>query len=176
MPRLKAGDRVQLIGDIAHFYSCTVGVVVSGNEYPASVLNQYKVRLADGTEGTFFDFQLEMPAVITARLILDSAAVSKPPGARGTPPDRHVRMLGRDIDIHLRIRTAGSEGATIVGQIAASATPMAKAQATLLVHDDAVETTITDDLGEFTLRGAPRGDIKIEVFLPGRRILVPLTI
>ena len=33
MPRFKIGDRVQLVGDIAGFYPCIVGVVVKGGSY-----------------------------------------------------------------------------------------------------------------------------------------------
>src|SRR2546422_3142665 len=84
VPRFKIGDRVQLSGDIARFYSCTVGVVTDGGDYPASVLNQYKVRLAEGAEGTFFDFQLETPPLITAHVIFESADTPQTKGHRGS--------------------------------------------------------------------------------------------
>jgi hypothetical protein len=174
VPRFNIGDRVQLVGDISRFYPCTVGIVTDGGNYPASVLNQYKVRLADGAEGTFFDFQLETPPLITARVIFDSAVTEKPKGQRGPVPDRHVRLLGRDIDIHLKIM--GTPLKTVIGQVTAGANPVMNAQVTLLVQNEIAGTTITNDLGEFTLRGVPAGEVGIEIFLPSRRILVPLTV
>ena len=68
MPRFKLGDRVQLVGDIARFYACIVGVVVKGGTYPSAILNQYTVRLADGTVAAFFDFQLEIPPAGMAQI------------------------------------------------------------------------------------------------------------
>ena len=50
-----------------------------------------------------------------------------------------------------------------------------KALVTLLVQNEIANTSITDDLGEFTWRGLA-GEVGIEIFLPGRRILVPLTV
>src|SRR5216683_3309106 len=103
MPRFKIGDRVQLVGDIARFYACIVGTIIQGRGYPASVLNQYTVRLADGTVATFFDFQLQIPPAVTAHIIFDSSVASRGRGTRGTGTVRQVRLLARNIDIHLRI-------------------------------------------------------------------------
>jgi hypothetical protein len=72
MPRFEYGDRVQVIGDIARFYKCVVGAVIADERDAVSEMNQYKVRLADGSESDFFDFQLQSPAVMTGRLIEDS--------------------------------------------------------------------------------------------------------
>ena len=174
MPRFNIDDRVQLIGDIARFYSCIVGLVTDGGNYPASVLNQYKVRLADGIEGTFFDFQLETPALITARVIFDSTDTPRAKGQRGSSPERHIRLLGRDVDIHMKIMATPPR--TIVGQVTAGIRPVAKAQIALMVQNEIANTTITDDLGEFTLRGVPAGKVGIEIFLPSRRILIPVTV
>jgi len=46
VPRFRIGDRVQVVGDIARFYACPVGIIVQGESDTASVLNQYTVRLA----------------------------------------------------------------------------------------------------------------------------------
>jgi len=173
VPRFNIGDRVQLIGDIARFYHCTVGIISDGGNYPASVLNQYRVRLADEVEGTFFDFQIDSPSQIMARVIFDSAETSKPMGQRGSTQERHARFLGRDVDIHLKIGITPPR--TIIGQVVAGPNPVAKALVTLLVQGQIANTTTTDDLGEFTLRGLA-GEVGIEIFLPGRRILVPLTV
>ncbi len=173
VPRFNIGDRVQLVGDIARFYHCTVGVIIDGGNYPASVLNQYRVRLADEVEGTFFDFQLESLSQIIARVIFDSADTPKSKGQRGSVPERHIRLLGRDVDIHLKIATTPHR--TIIGQVLAGTQPVAKALVTLLVQNEIANTTITDDLGEFRWPGLA-GEVVIVVFMPGRRILVPLTV
>jgi len=173
VPRFNIGDRVQLVGDIARFYHCTVGVIIDGVNYPASVLNQYRVRLADEVEGTFFDFQLESLSQIIARVIFDSADTPKSKGHRGSVPERHIRLLGRDVDIHLKIATTPHR--TIIGQVLAGTQPVAKALVTLLVQNEIANTTITDDLGEFRWPGLA-GEVGIEIFTPGRRILVPLTV
>jgi len=172
VPRFNIGDRVQLVGDIARFYHCTVGVIIDGGNYPASVLNLYRVRLADEVEGTFFDFQLESPSQIIARVIFDSADTPRFKGQRGSLPERHIRFLGRDVDIHLKMTMPPR---TIIGQVLAGTQPVAKALVTLLVQNEIANTSITDDLGEFTWRGLA-GEVGIEIFLPGRRILVPLTV
>src|SRR5688572_10854098 len=101
MPRFKFGDRVQLFGDIARFYPCIVGVIICDGNSPAAVLNQYKVRLADGTENVFFDFQLQSPPVTTGRLIVDTISPKSPAPTGGQPPDRQVQLVGRDVDILL---------------------------------------------------------------------------
>ena len=174
MPRFRLGDRVQLVGDIARFYACIVGVVISDGAYPASVLNQYRVRLADGKEGTFFDFQLETPPANIARVIFDTLVTPKQSGIRGLTPGRHVHLAVRDVDIHLKI--TGSTKKTILGQVTAGKTTMKKALVTLLIQNHTIATTSTDESGEFTLQDVAPGDVVIEVFIPSRRILAPLSI
>jgi hypothetical protein len=174
MPRFRIGDRVQLIGDIARFYICVVGVVIEDGTYPASVLNQYKVRLADGTVAVFFDFQLQTPPAFRAHVIFDSAVAKKNTGTRGAPTGRHVQLAARDIELHLKI--TGSVKKSIVGQVTAGTNPMRKALVSLLVDDQPVDSKTTDDAGEFELHDVQPGDATIEVLVPGRRIIATLTI
>jgi hypothetical protein len=173
MPRFKIGDRVQLVGDIAAFYACIVGTIIQGGGYPSSVLNQYTVRLADGTVATFFDFQLQTPQAVTANIIFDSSVASRGRGTRGAGAVRQVRLLARNVDIHLRI--SGSARKTIVGEVTAGA-PVRTALVTLLTGDQTVDTTFTDDSGEFTLGDVVPGEVTIEILLPLRRILASLTV
>jgi hypothetical protein len=174
MPRFRLGDRVQLVGDIARFYTCIVGVIISNDDYPASVLNQYKVRLANGTEGLFFDFQLHTPPVNIARVIFDSLLTPKSSGTRGEGSGRHVHLVGRDIDIHFKI--TGITYKTLLGQVTAGTAVIRQALVTLVVQNEVVATATTDDSGEFTLRDVLTGDVSVEVFVPTRRILASLSV
>jgi len=174
LPRFSIEDRVQLVGDIARFYACTVGVVMAGGSYPASVFNQYTVRLADGTEGVFFDFQLETPPLVTARLLFDNVVDHKRAGARDLTPGRNVRFVGAGIDIHLKMTGSGKR--TVVGEVTSGSTAIRKAMVTLLVENQPIQTTATNDMSQFTLREVSPGGIGIEVFLPGRRVLASVTI
>jgi hypothetical protein len=174
MPRFKIGDHVQLVGDIARFYACGVGTVVEGATDPSAVLNQYTVRLADGTVGAFFDFQLETPPASAAQIIFDSAASQKTAGTRGGATGRNMRLLGRGIDIHLKI--SGGSRKTIAGQVIAGTGAMRYALVTVFLADQTGDSTSTDDTGEFKLSDVPPGDITIEVLVPSRRIVANITV
>jgi hypothetical protein len=174
LPRFRTEDRVQLVGDIARFYACIVGVVTAGGSYPASVLNQYTVRLADGIEGVFFDFQLETPPLVTARLLFDNLVERKKTGVRDLGPGRNIRFVGAGIDINLRMTGSGKR--TVVGEITSGSTAIRKAIVTLLVENQSIQTTATNDMSQFTLRDVSPGGIGIEVCLPGRRILASVTV
>jgi len=174
MPRFKLGDRVQLVGDIARFYACIVGVVVKGGTYPSAILNQYTVRLADGTVAAFFDFQLETPPAGTAQIVFDSAASHETSGTRGAATARNIRLLGRGIDIHLKI--SGGTKKTIAGQVTSGTSVMRNALVSVVLEDQTVDSTSTDDTGEFTLGDVPPGDITIEVLMPSRRIVAAITV
>ena len=173
VPRFRIGDRVQVVGDIARFYACPVGIIVQGESDTASVLNQHTVRLADGTAATFFDFQLQTPPAVTAHLIFDSSTAPKGAGARGTA-GRQLRLLARNVDIHLRI--SDSPKKTIIGQITTGATAVQNALVTLLIGDQIRNTTSTDAVGEFTLSDVASGEVKIEIVIPSRKILASLTV
>ena len=173
MPRFRIGDRVQVVGDIARFYACPVGIIVQGESDTASVLNQHTVRLADGTAATFFDFQLQTPPAVTAHLIFDSSTAPKGAGTRGAAV-RQLRLLARNVDIHLRI--SDSPKRTVVGQITTGATVVRYALVTLLIGGQAVETASTDEAGEFILRDVASGEVTIEIVIPSRKILASLTV
>src|SRR5438034_11787964 len=128
MPRFRVGDRVQLTGDIARFYACIIGVIIQDGEYPASVLSQYKVRLADGTVAVFFDFQLLSPPAIRAYISFDSAVTRKDTGTRGTPNGRHVYLVAASVEIHVKI--TGAHSKSIIGQVTSGKTPTPKALVT----------------------------------------------
>jgi hypothetical protein len=162
-----------VVGDIARFHACTVGVIVQGGSSTVSVLNQYAVRLADGTTATFFDFQLQTPPTVTARLIFDSSAAPKVAGTRGASV-RQLRLLARNVDIHLRI--SDSPKKTVIGQITTGATAVRNALVTLLIGGQSSDSTSTDQAGEFMLRDLASGEVTIEIVIPSRKILASLTV
>jgi hypothetical protein len=165
-----------VVGDIARFHACTVGVVVQGESYTASVLNQYAVRLADGTTATFFDFQLQTPPTVTAHLIFDSSSAPKAAGTRGAAV-RQLRLLARNVDIHLRISDSPQEKKkTVIGQITAGATVVRNALVTLLIGGQSLDSTSTDQAGEFTLSDVASGEVTIEIVIPSRKILASLIV
>jgi hypothetical protein len=172
MPRFKIGDRVQIVGDIARFYACVIGVIVEDGTYPSAVLNQYNVRLADGTVAAFFDFQLQTPAAVTAHVIFDSSVSPKSTGTRGTTAVRQVRLLARDVDIQLNV--SGSKKKTVVGRLSIGATAIRNGLVTLLSGDQVLGSTSSDDSGEFTAQHVPAGKVTMEFFIPSRRIIATL--
>ena len=162
-----------MIGDIARFYACSVGVIVEGESYTASVLNQYTVRLADGNLATFFDFQLQAPPAVIAHLIFDSSAAPMGAGTHGAAV-RQLRLLARNVDIHLRIWDSPTK--TVIGQITIGATAVRNALVTLLIGGQAGDTISTDEAGGFTLPDVAPGEVTIEIVIPSRKILASLTV
>jgi len=152
---------------------CNVGVIVQGASYTASVLNQYAVRLADGTTATFFDFHLQTPPAVTAHLIFDSSAGPKGPDTRGVAA-RQLRLLARNVDIHLSISDFPKK--TVIGQVTTGAVAAPNALVTLLIAGQARDTISTDAVGEFTLHDVASGEVTIEIVIPSRKILASLTL
>jgi hypothetical protein len=165
MPRFEYGDRVQVIGDIARFYKCVVGAVIADERDAVSEMNQYKVRLADGSESDFFDFQLQSPAVMTGRLIEDSGQ---------TAAGRELRFSARNIYIHLEIK--GSAEKSVVGVVKIGSTVLPNALVTAWNPDRISAPAVSNNDGEFTFQDVAPGEIRIEVFVPTSRILVSLVV
>ena len=172
MPRFKIGDRVELVGDIARFYKCIVGVIAKVGADTGAILNQYTVLLADGTITSFFDFQLQTLPAVVAHVVFDSAISAKSAGIRGTSAVRQVRLLARDVHIHLRVSGSGTK--TIVGQVAGATTRLRQGLVFLLDGDEILDSTSSEPSGEFTLHEVPAGQMTFEIFIPSRRIIVNL--
>jgi hypothetical protein len=173
MPRFKPGDRVQIAGDIARFHACAIGVIVPHTEDAASVLNQYQVRLANGTVAVFFDFQLRPPAALHARMTFDSASAKQPAGTRGVVPGRHLRFVSGNLEIDLKI-THGEEK-SVVGQLRAGAAPL-YAVATLVMRNGTIRSEPVDAEGEFYFRDVPAGELTLEVLVPGNAVLATFVV
>ena len=144
MPRLKIGDRVELVGDIARFYKCTVGVIAKVGADTGAILNQYTVLLADGTITSFFDFQLQTLPAVVAHVVFDSAISAKSAGIRGESAVRQIRLLARDVHIHLRVSGSGTK--TIVGQVAGATTRLRQGLVFLLDGDEILYAAEGDTL------------------------------
>jgi len=172
MPRFAVGDRVQLTGDISRFYPSIIGVVITDREYPASVLSQYRIRLADGSVATFFDFQLLSPPAVRAYVSFDSAVTKDETNPDGTLNGRQVYLVAAGVEIRLNI--SGLAGTSVRGQVSSGKTPAPRALITLVRDNDPIETKPTDDAGEFEFQNLEPGGIKIETLLPGKRILTSL--
>src|SRR5207248_10365150 len=129
--------------------------------------------LAAGTTATFFDFHLQMPPAVTAHLIFDSSAGPKGVDTRGTGA-RQLRLLARNLDIHLRI--SDSPKKTVIGQITTGAAAVRNALVTLLIGGQGRDFTSTDQAGEFTLRDVASGEVTIEIVIPSRKILASLIV
>jgi hypothetical protein len=173
MARFKIGDRVQLAGDIARFYTCVIGIVVDGQHDQTSVLVHYRVRLADQTVGTFFDFQLQSPPIVRATVVYDGPEPPVPPvlndkKTRHPAEARRISLVGGDLTIHLNI--TGNSKKAITGKVNAANHRVAAALVTILVHDRPVLTVPTNNRGEFDIHDLSDGDMVFEIFVSGRRV------
>ena len=169
MSRFKPADRVQLISDIAKFYKHIIGVVLDRSTDQRSVLVQYPVRLADGTVGTFYDFQLQTPPLVRAHAVFDSSFSKEHAGVRGPSEDRHMCLAAAGIEIHLKI--TGRVQKSISGQVRAGNIPLAAALVTPLVEDRPIDTVATNTEGEFEIHEVPVGEIMFETCVPGKRVV-----
>jgi hypothetical protein len=173
MPRFKPGDRVQLIGDISRFYKCVIGVVLDCGESSSSLLKTYLVRLADKTVDMFFDFQLHTPPLVPAEVVFDSRKPDKQLATRGTVGARHIVAAAGEVQVHVRIN--GTFAWSIIGQ--ASVGRMAtSAIGTLLVDKRIMASEPANEEGEFRFRDVPAGQLTLEVFVPGQRIVAALAL
>ncbi|MBI4473274.1 MAG: hypothetical protein HY646_11445 [Acidobacteria bacterium] len=172
--RFKVDDRVLVIGEIARYYKSRVGIITSAEQGAVSVLKEFTVRLADGRQGIFFDFQLQIPSAATARLELDTYATPQLEGVRGIGHDRLLRFITPHLDIHISVHESGSTR-TILGQIISAAHANELALVSLLQLGQLRSTTTPTGAGEFRFDDVPGGHVTIEVFLPYARVLSSFT-
>jgi len=174
MANFNIGDRVEVIGDIARYYSSTVGIITGIERGVTSLFNKHTLRLADGTVGTFLPFQIQIPPATTARLVFDSSASWQPAGLRGATQPRHLRFTAQQFDIHLKVLESET-GIAIVGQIFSEKPERIRpALLTLLVEGKPDRTASTDPIGEFKLDAIPPGEVELEIVVPAHRIFASL--
>jgi len=171
MADLNIGDRVEIIGDIARYYRSTVGIIVGIERAVTALFNKLTIRLSDGTTGTFFPFQIQIPQAVTGRIVFANSADEQPSGLGGVAAARHLRCYAREFDLHLKILESGSTYAVLGQLLVGESAWVHAAIVTLLLEGRAAKTTTTDGMGEFKLDGIPPGDFDLEVFVPGLRIL-----
>ena len=140
----KPGDRVEVIDDIGNIYKSHVGIVTHAHRREMSVAQEVQVRLANGTEAGFFDFQLSMP----------------PATATGDSIECNVIEHAG----HLVVR----------GRITNSQSFQEPPLVTLLVGNKPQQVTSPDHLGCFDFTHPASGSFSIEVIAPGVRILSDL--
>jgi hypothetical protein len=171
MSNFSIGDRVQVIGDIARYYSSTVGIITGIEQGVTSMFDKFTLRLADGAVGTFLAFQIHIPPATTARLVFDNSASWQPSGLRGAAQARHLRFTAQQFDIHIKILDS-ELGKGIVGQVFhGKSERIQPALVTLLVAGKPQQTATTDAIGEFKLNAVPSGEIGLEIFGATHRIL-----
>jgi hypothetical protein len=175
MFRFKTGDRVEVVGDIARFLNSKIGLITSDSQRSISVLKEFAVTLADGTRGTFFDFQLRIPPCITARMAFDSITAGMATGMRGGGFNRQLRFVAQNFDLHISVAASG-QNRNMLGQLIWGSKTSEGAVISLLVDDEVIGTTTTDKNGEFRLRDVPAGPVNLEVLVPSGRITSPLVV
>jgi hypothetical protein len=169
--RFKVGDRVEVIDDIDNHYQSHVGTIMGEQQRPMAVVQECDVRFADGTHDRFFDFQLHIPAAITAAAVFDSATSAAVSGARGASESRHLLFAAGGFDLHIKV-AAGEGGKTLWGQVNSSGPLPESPLVTLLVQNEPQQTTTANNSGAFAFPRAPLGSVSLEIFVPGRRIIV----
>jgi hypothetical protein len=84
---------------------------------------------------------------------------------------RHLRFALGGLDLHLRI---AEKQKVIHGQVTSSRSLPERPLVTLLVDNEPRQTTTPDDLGEFGFGEVPPGNVTVEIFLPGRRVIAAI--
>ncbi len=163
----QVGDRVEVIGTIAKYYVSTIGIVTALGQSQVPVMKDFHVELTDGTLARFFDFQLRVPPPTMAGLLFDNWRSPSLSGLRGAAEDRHLLFVMCDFDIHLKLGRS-DEKKTVLGQV----TPVPRISlVSLLIGQQQKETTTTDLTGAFKLPEIGWGDVAVEIFVPGQRII-----
>ncbi len=168
MSYLEIGDRVEIVGEIAGQFRSKIGVVTTTRE--VSPRRKFTVRLADGTESDFWDFQLQIPPIIFADMIVDTD-VSLVPGLGGSTFTHQMRFISREFDIHLNLTESGNEK-SLYGQLTANGIAPESSLITLQFQGEQCVTTATDSCGVFEVHQVPSGNAVLEILVPSRRIVV----
>jgi hypothetical protein len=167
----KVGDRVEVIDDIGHHYQSHVGIVTKAQQRAMAVAEEFDVRLADGTAHRFFDFQLGTSPATTAPIIFDSTMAPQVQATRGHLDSRHLQFAAEGLYLHIRIT---DNQKAIHGQVTSNQNLPEQPLVTLLVDNEPQQDTTADDLGEFGFGHVPLGNLAVEIFVPGRRIIAPI--
>jgi len=174
MALFNIGDRVEITGDIVKYYGPTIGVIVGIERGVTSIVDKLRIRLADGTLGTFLPFQVQIPDAIAAYLVFDNSIEWQPTQLPGSSQGRQITFSAQQFEIHLKL-LASDQANVILGQIFFEKSAWVKpALVTLLVDGNPEATTATNEMGEFRVEAIPAGEFELEVLLAGRRILAYL--
>jgi hypothetical protein len=175
MRQFYVGDRVEVIDDIGHHYQSHVGIVTKAQHRAMAVAEEFDVRLADGTDRRFFDFQLGIPPAVSASIVFDSSTSPSATGSRSSGDTRHLQFAAKDFDLHINIEDREGQK-TILGQLNSPSRLAEQALLTLIAENELRQTAAADLTGEFRFERAPIGNLTCEIFLPGLRIIAALSV
>ena len=116
---------------------------------------------------------------IVATLVFDSFTQPAMAGVRGTGTQvgRQLVMRAEEFDIHIKV-WGDSERRQMLGQLLPrSGRTFGKgARFHLLRNGERLESTITDELGEFHFSYVPEGDLSLQIDLPNLTVIGALNI
>src|SRR2546426_864898 len=161
MERLKIGDRVELTGDTPHDCRSRIGIITAAQPTSVPPLEDFVVKLTDGTLATFPGGQLQIPHATTGSMIFDSTVSPVPPRFRGDAGNRHMRFVAREFDVYVKI-SGPARRDSIFGQVTSQDAAVESFLVTLLVEGEPRETTVTKRMGEFSLSDIPPGHVAFE--------------
>jgi hypothetical protein len=127
-------------------------------------------------------FQLQPKEVtslrsILAAIVFDSFLQPAMAGARGSSTtSRQLVMRADEFDIHIKIWSEGDRR-EMLGQLLSRSDPefTHTARFHLLRNGEKIESTITDELGEFHFSDIPEGNLSLQMDLPNLTVIGALT-
>jgi hypothetical protein len=114
---------------------------------------------------------------IIASIVFDSFLQPAMAGARGaSTTSRQLVMRADEFDIHIKIWSEG-ERKEMLGQLLSRSDPgfTSTARFHLLRNGEKIESTITDELGEFHFSDIPEGNLSLQMDLPNLTVIGALT-
>jgi len=114
---------------------------------------------------------------IIAAIVFDSFLQPAMAGARGSTPSRQLVMRADEFDIHIKIWSEGDRR-EMLGQLLSRSDPdfASTARFHLLRNGEKIESTITDELGEFHFSDIPEGNLSLQMDLPNLTVIGALTV
>src|SRR5438067_721725 len=108
MQRFNIDDRILILPRFAHLYPRNSGEVVHVLiDRRRAILNEYTVKLSDGSTANLFEFQIQRDisqySTSQASVGFDSSQQIPVIPLRGSAPDRHLLLQTPDVDIDMKI-------------------------------------------------------------------------
>ena len=171
MQRFNIGDPILILPRFAHLYPSNYGEIVGVLIDPRrAILNEYTVKLSDGSTANLFEFQIQRDIsqyhTSQPSVAFDSSQQTPVIPLRGSAPDRHVLLQTPDVDIDMKIYWIKSR-ASIIGQILerTTANVLVDAEVTLTNRNLPAGAVTTDNQGTFMFTGLSSGLLDIEILI-----------